>query len=78
VSILAFQDNKATGNRSMSGQDHAIPPDLGGPLFADAAGAPQVIACLPLAECYSTTFRNLDVMKGEGEADAVKVAGTEA
>ena len=75
---LAFQDNKATGNRSMSGQDHAISLDLGGPLFADAAGAPQVIACLPLAEGYSTTFRNLDVMKEKVKLMQLKVAGTES
>ena len=75
---LAFQDNKATGKRSMSGQDHAISLDLGGPLFADAAGAPQVIACLPLAEGYSTTFRNLDVMKEKVKLMQLKVAGAES
>jgi hypothetical protein len=75
---LAFQDSKATGKRSMSGQDHAISLDLGGPLFADAAGAPQVIACLPLAEGYSTTFRNLDVMKEKVKLMQLKVAGAES
>jgi dipeptidyl aminopeptidase/acylaminoacyl peptidase len=75
---LTIQDNKATGKRSMNGQDHAISTDLGGPLFADSAGAPQVIACLPLAEGYSTTYRNLDVMKEKVKLMQLKVAGAES
>jgi hypothetical protein len=58
---LDFAGNKAAGKMSMNGQDRPIAVDLGGPLFADAAGSDQVIACLPLAEGYSTTFRNFDV-----------------
>lgn len=57
---LDFAGNKASGKMSMNGQDRPIAVDLGGPLFADAAGADQVIACLPLAEGYNTTFRNFD------------------
>jgi dipeptidyl aminopeptidase/acylaminoacyl peptidase len=75
---FAIQDNKAAGNRSMNGQDRAISIDLGGPLFADAAGAPQVIACLPLADGYSTTFRNLDVMKEKVKLMQLRVAGAES
>ncbi|MBV9182032.1 MAG: alpha/beta fold hydrolase, partial [Acidobacteria bacterium] len=58
---LNFAGNKAAGKMSMNGQDKPIEVDLGGPLFADAAGSDQVIACLPLVEGYSTTFRNFDV-----------------
>src|SRR5262249_16617497 len=47
---VEFANNKATGNMNMGGQDRAISADLGGPLFADAAGSMQSIACLPLAE----------------------------
>jgi hypothetical protein len=46
---LDFAGNKAAGKMSMNGQDKPIAVDLGGPLFADAAGSDQVIACLPLA-----------------------------
>src|SRR2546429_4467475 len=49
---LDFAGNKASGTMSMNGQDRPIAVDLGGPLFADAAGAGQVIVCLPLAEGY--------------------------
>jgi dienelactone hydrolase len=75
---LAIQDNKATGKMNMSGKENPISIDLGGPLFADSAGAPQVIACLPLAEGYSTTFRNLDLQKQKVKLMQLKVAGTES
>jgi len=58
---VTFEGNKASGKMSMNGQDKPIAVDLGGPVFADAAGADQVLACLPLAEGYTTTFRNFDL-----------------
>jgi dipeptidyl aminopeptidase/acylaminoacyl peptidase len=74
---LDFAGNKATGKMSMNGQDKPIAVDLGGPLFADAAGAEQVIACLPLAEGYSTTFRNFDVQMQKVQLMQLTVAGKE-
>ena len=74
---LDFAGNKAAGKMSMNGQDRPIAVDLGGPLFADAAGADQVIACLPLAEGYSTTFRNFDVQTQKVKLFQLKVAGKE-
>ncbi len=58
---LDFSGDKAAGKMTMNGQDQPIAVDLGGPLFADAAGGDLAIACLPLAEGYTTTFRNFDV-----------------
>lgn len=72
---LDFAGNKAAGKMSMNGQDRPIAVDLGGPLFADAAGSNQVIACLPLAEGYSTTFRNFDVQTQKVKLLQLKVAG---
>ena len=72
---LDFAGNKAAGKMSMNGQDRLIAVDLGGPLFADAAGSNQVIACLPLAEGYSTTFRNFDVQTQKVKLLQLKVAG---
>src|ERR1700728_1824400 len=46
---LNFAGNKAAGKMSMNGQDRPVAVDLGGPLFADAAGSDPVIACLPLS-----------------------------
>ncbi len=74
---LDFAGNKAAGKMSMNGQDRPIAVDLGGPLFADAAGADQVIACLPLSEGYSTTFRNFDVQTQKVKLLQLSVAGKE-
>jgi len=74
---LDFAGNKASGTMSMNGQVRPIAVDLGGPLFADAAGAGQVIVCLPLAEGYSTTFRNFDVQAQKVKLFQLAVAGKE-
>jgi dipeptidyl aminopeptidase/acylaminoacyl peptidase len=72
-----FSGDKAAGNMNMNGQDKPISVDLGGPLFADAAGAKQSIACLPLAEGYSATYRNFDVMKQKVKLMQLNVSGVE-
>ena len=61
----------------MNGQDRPIAADLGGALFADAAGGPQAIACLPLAENYSATFRNFVVQTQKVKLYQLTVAGSE-
>jgi len=78
VSIdLDFKDNKATGSMTMNGQERPVSVDTGGPLFADGAGGPQVVGCLPLAEGYSTTFRNFDVQKQKAKVMQLEVTGSE-
>ncbi len=72
-----YKDNKATGSFSMNGQDKPISADVGGPVFADSVGAQQSIACLPLAENYSTTFRNFDLQKQTPKLMQLKVTGSE-
>ena len=74
---VSFADNKATGTMSMNGQNRPITADLGGSLFADGPGASDVIAALPLAEGYTTTFRNFDIMGQKVNARQLKVTGTE-
>jgi dienelactone hydrolase len=74
---IEFKDNRASGKINMGGQEKPIDADVGGPLFADAAGAGHSIAALPLAEGYSTTFRNFDVQKQKVKLMQLKVAGTE-
>ncbi len=75
---LDFAGNKAAGKFSMNGQEKPISVDLGGPLFADAAGSEQVIACLPIAEGYTTTFRNFDVQTQKVKLWQLSVAGSES
>jgi dipeptidyl aminopeptidase/acylaminoacyl peptidase len=74
---LEFKDDKATGTMGMSGQSKPVSVDLGGTLFADGAGSLQAIASLPLAEGYTTTFRNFDVMKQKVALKELRVVGTE-
>jgi hypothetical protein len=63
---------------SMNGQDRPITADLGGDLFADGAGSDLVVAALPLADGYSTTFRNFDVMSQKVQPRVLKVVGSES
>jgi hypothetical protein len=74
---LEFHDNKATGSMNMNGNEQPVSVDTGGPLFADSAGAPQVIACLPLAEGFSATFRNFDLQKQKTKVMQLQVSGSE-
>jgi dienelactone hydrolase len=69
--------NRATGAMVMNGQERPISVDLGGPLFADGAGAQQSIGSLPLTDGYTATFRNLDVRKQKVKLMQLKVVGTE-
>ncbi len=74
---LSFSGDKASGNMNMNGQDRAVSVDLGGPLFAEGAGAKQALSCLPLAEGYSTTYRNFDVQQQKVKLMQLKVTGVE-
>lgn len=78
VSIdLDFAGGKATGKMTMNGKDTNISADLGGPIFGDAAGGNDEIACLPLAEGYITTFRNFDVQTQKARLLSLSVTGSE-
>jgi hypothetical protein len=74
---LAFDGGKASGTVAMGGAPKPISVDTGGPLFADGAGAFAVIGALPLADGYTTTFRNFDVQKQKPTLKQLKVAATE-
>jgi hypothetical protein len=70
--------NKLSGTQSMGGQSKPIDADPGGALFADGAGTFEVLASLPLADGYSLSFRNFDVMKQKPQIKHLKVIGTES
>jgi len=74
---INFSGDKATGIMNVNGQDRPISVDLGGALFADGAGSKQSIACLPLAEGYSATYRNFDVLKQKVKLMQLNVSGVE-
>jgi dipeptidyl aminopeptidase/acylaminoacyl peptidase len=75
---MAFSGNKLTGTFKMNDQAKPIDADVGGPLFADAAGASFAIAALPLADGYTTTFRNFDLQKMKLKLMQATVSGTES
>jgi len=75
---LDFSNDKATGKISMNGQESSIGVDMGGPLFADGAGANEAIASLPLAVGYSVSFRNLDIQTHKVRLLQLTVAGIES
>ena len=70
--------NKLSGSTNMGGQSKPIDVDPGGALFADGAGAFDVIASLPLADGYSLSFRNFDVQKQKPQIKQLKVVGSES
>jgi len=74
---LSFDGGKATGTMGMGGQSKPVSADLGGPLFADGPSTYPALAALPLADGYTTTFRNFDVQKQKVALKQLKVAATE-
>ncbi len=75
---VSYAGNKATGKMTMNGQDRPITADLGGVLFADGAGANDVIAALPLAAGYTATYRNFDIMTQQVKPRQLRVIGSES
>ena len=74
---IEFAGGKAAGNMEMNGQKRPVAADLGGTLFGDGAGAYHVLATLPLAEGYKSTFRNFDIMKQKPALKQLEVTGSE-
>jgi dipeptidyl aminopeptidase/acylaminoacyl peptidase len=71
------KDGKIVGEMKMGGQPRPISVDAGGDLFGDGAGAAETIATLPLADGYTTTFRNFDVQRQQMKTKELKVVGSE-
>jgi hypothetical protein len=66
-------------NRAVEGGgDKPISADLDGTIFADGAGANFAIGCLPLAEGYTTVYRNFDLQKQRVKVMQLEVAGSES
>jgi len=75
---IQIQGNKAIGTMTMQGNTKPIDVDLGGPLFADAAGAMHSLAALPLAKDFTATFRNFDLQKQKPKLLRMTVSGEES
>jgi dipeptidyl aminopeptidase/acylaminoacyl peptidase len=74
---VTFANGKANGTMAMGGQQKAVTVDLGGDVFADGPAAAVSIATLPLAEGYTVTLRNLDLMGSRLSLKQVRVAAIE-
>ena len=74
---LSFAGGKASGTFSMGGQASPVAVDMGGAVFADGAGSGEVLARLPLADGYSTTFRNFDLRQQKVSLKQIKVVASE-
>ncbi len=72
------KDGKAAGEMKMGGDPKPLSADIGGPVFADGPGAYQVVAALPLADGYTTSFRNFDVHSQKGKIVQLTVVGSES
>ena len=75
---LEITPNQLTGTTTMNGKSTPLAVNPGGALFADGAGAFEVIASLPLADGYSSSFRNWDVQKQKPQIKQLKVLGSES
>jgi hypothetical protein len=75
---LTFADARARGSLVMGGQTRTVDAALGGPLFADGAGAHAVLGALPLKEGYTTLFRNFDVQQQKASIRRLSVAASES
>jgi dipeptidyl aminopeptidase/acylaminoacyl peptidase len=75
---IDVKPDKISGSMTMNGEAKPINADTGGTLFADGAGSYDVIAALPLADGYSLSFRNFDVMKQKPQLKQLKVVGSES
>ncbi len=63
--------------RTVEGGDEPVSMDLDGTIFADGAGSNFVIGCLPLADGYSTAFRNFDLQRNKVKLMQLQVACSE-
>jgi hypothetical protein len=78
VSIdLAFRENRVMGKITINRKEQPFDSEVGGPLFADGAGAAFAVGALPLAEGYSTVIRGFDTDTLKEERMQLKVIGSE-
>ena len=75
---VTVKPDKVSGSMTMNGEAKPIDAETGGSLFADGAGSFDVIASLPLANGYSLSFRNFDVLKQKPQMKSLKVIGSES
>ena len=76
--LMNYTAAKLTGSMEMNGQNRAIDKSLDGALFADGGGASLMLATLPLADGYTTSFRNFDLASQDIKTMTLIVVGKES
>ncbi len=74
---LAYEGTKANGTMAMGGDPKPFSIELGGGTYAEGSGSQDALACLPLAEGYTVTFRNVDLRRQKVQLKQAKVLGQE-
>ena len=77
ITLDVAPGGKISGTVNMGGKAQPVSLDAGGDLFADDPGGVQVVATLPLADGYRTSFRNLDVQTMKVKVVHLAVSGSE-
>ncbi len=75
---IDYSGGRAVGKLNLPNGAQPIDTDLGGPVFADGASGGVSVACLPLAEGYTATYRTYDLAKMKIALWQLKVAGSES
>ncbi len=75
---VAYSADSVSGTMAMNGNSRPIRVKTDGAYFADGAGASMMMATLPLKADYTTTLRNVDLMKQQTKAYTLTVAGKES
>ena len=74
---VTYEGSKARGSMAMNGQSRPFEVDLGGTVFADGAGSAELLATLPLAEGFTTVYRNFDLNTQKPSVKELKVVAVE-
>jgi dipeptidyl aminopeptidase/acylaminoacyl peptidase len=75
---IDYAGGRASGKLKLPNGERPIDADLGGPVFAEGAGGTVSVACLPLADGYTATYRTYDLAKMKMALWQLKVDGSES
>ena len=74
---LQYSEDSVRGQINANGQEIKIDHALENALYADGAGANEIIARLPLKQDYQATYQNLDLQSNQVKTMVIEVVGEE-
>ena len=74
---LQYSEDSVRGQINANGQEIKIDHALENALYADGAGANEIIARLPLEQDYQATYQNLDLQSNQVKTMVIEVVGEE-